>query len=120
MADDTQETVWDELTDELTDFAERLTAPGDAECLRCFLLRMINEFGCDGTYRWTIRWRDIRAAQPGGLLRQLELRGGCCDCEILLNVFPDYPPSVAPLPCAGVLRPGSSKPCDLRSLRRGT
>ncbi len=104
---------------ELADLAERLTEPGEIECLRCYLLRMINEFGCDGTHRWTVRWRDRRAAQPGGLLRQLQLRGGSgCDCEVLLNVFPDYPPSVGPLPCAGVSRVGSSKPCDLRALRR--
>ena len=101
---------------ELLELAEQLTAPGELECVRCFLLRMITEFGCDGSYRWTIRWRDARAAQPGGLLKQFALRGGCCDCEILLNVFPDYPPSVAPLPCAGVFRPGSARPCDLPSL----
>ena len=114
MADETSEDLWNELTD----LADRLTAPGESECLRCFLLRMITEFGCDGTYRWTVRWRDVRAAQPGGLLRQFELRGGCCDCEILLNIYPDYPPVAAPLPCAGVPRPGSTKPCDLGKLRK--
>jgi hypothetical protein len=114
MADDMSATV----ETELAQLAERLTAPGESECLRCFLLRMVTEFGCDGTYRWTIRWRDVRAAQPGGLLRQFELRGGCCDCEILLNVFPDYPPAIAPLPCAGVTRPGSARPCQLPSLRK--
>ncbi len=102
---------------ELAELAERLTAPGELECVRCFLLRMITEFGCDGSYRWTIRWRDTSAAQPGGLLAQFARKGGCCDCEILLNVFPDYPPSVAPLPCAGVLKPGSAKPCNLPFLR---
>ena len=103
---------------ELIDLAERLTAPGERECLRCYLLRMITEFGCDGSHRWTIRWRDLRAAQPGGLLRQLKMRGGCCcDCEVLMNVFPDYPETIEPLPCAGVAKPGSSRPCDLRGLR---
>lgn len=103
---------------ELADLAERLTAPGQHECLRCYLLRMVTEFGCDGTYRWTIRWRDLCASQPGGLLRQLELRGGCCDCEVLMNVYPDYPPAITPLPCSGVRRPGSSRPCDLGHLRK--
>ena len=102
---------------EIADLAERLTAPAEQECLRCYLLRMITEFGCDGTYRWTIRWRDLRAAQPRALIRQLELRGGRCDCEVLINVYPDYPPVDEPLPCAGVARPGSSRPCDLRRLR---
>jgi hypothetical protein len=103
---------------ELAELAERLTVPGELECIRCYLLRMVTEFGCDGTYRWTIRWRDVRAAQPRGLIRQLATRGGGCDCEILLNVFPDYPPAVAPLPCSGVSRPGSAKPCNLPSLRQ--
>lgn len=103
---------------ELAELAERLTGPATRECLRCYLLRMIIEFGCDGTYRWTIRWRDLRAGQPRGLLRQLGRRGGCCDCEVLMNVFPGYPPSVRPLPCAGVARPGSWRPCDLRGLSK--
>jgi uncharacterized protein DUF2695 len=114
MSDITPEAI----EQELSLLAGRLTEPGGAECLRCYLIRMVNEFGCDGTYRWTIRWRDVRAARPGSLLRRLELRGGCCDCEVLMNVFPDYPPADRPLPCAGVPRPGSAQPCQLRSLRR--
>jgi hypothetical protein len=114
MADDRSAAV----EAELAELAERLTAPGELECVRCYLLRMITEFGCDGSYRWAIRWRDVRSAQPAGLLGQFARQGGGCDCEILLNVFPDYPPSVAPLPCAGVLRPGSAKPCNLPSLRK--
>jgi hypothetical protein len=114
MADDISAGVWEELTE----LAQQLTAPGETECVRCYLLRMVTEFGCDGTYRWTIRWRDVRAAQPRGLLRQFELRGGCCDCEILFNVFPDYPDSATRLPCAGVPRPGSAKPCTLHPLRK--
>jgi len=107
-----------EVEAELADLADRLTAPESRECLRCYLLRMITEFGCDGTYRWTIRWRDLRAAQRGGMLRQLERRGGLCDCEVVLNVFPGYPETAGPLPCAGVGRPGSWRPCDLGQLRR--
>ncbi len=106
-----------ELELELADLAERLTSPGERECLRCYLLRLITEFGCDGTYRWTVRWGDVRAAQPRGLLRQLERRGGFCDCEVLMNAFPEYPASCA-LPCAGVSKPGSAKPCDLGALRK--
>ncbi len=112
MADDMAR----EVESEIADLAERLTAPGPDECLRCFLLRMITEFGCDGTYRWTIRWRDVRAAQPRGLLNQFGRRGGFCDCEVLMNEFPDYPHVSVALPCAGVARPGSWRPCDLRRL----
>src|SRR5262249_17477561 len=128
---------------ELADIEQRLTAPRLSECLRCYLLRMITEFGCDGTYRWTICWRDVcseqpgkqRAEQAGGqlpaddteqlrekhahrLLRRLADSGGFCDCEVLLNVYPDYPPGDAVLPCAGAPRPGSARPCNLRQLRK--
>jgi len=103
---------------EIANLADRLTAPGPDECLRCFLMRMITEFGCDGTYRWTIRWRDVRAAATRNLLNQLSRRGGFCDCEVLMNVFPDYPQVSVALPCAGMSRLSSWKPCDLRRLRK--
>jgi Protein of unknown function (DUF2695) len=95
-----------------------LTEPGDRECLRCYLLRMLSEFGCDGTHRWAGRWRDARAPQATGLLARLAELGGCCDCEAVLTVFPQYPSSRRLLPCAGQLQPGSAMPCDLRALRR--
>ena len=115
MADDMSR----EVETELADLAERLTAPARAECLRCFLLRMITEFGCDGTHRWTVRWRDLRAPRARGLVQRMQRRGGCCcDCEVIFNVFPDYPETDQVLPCAGVLRAGSAAPCDLRSLPR--
>jgi hypothetical protein len=111
--------VADAVEAELADLARQLTQPGEHECLRCFLLRMIGEFGCDGTYRWTVRWRDARAPRARGLVARIQRRGGYrCDCEVLLNVFPYYPPTGEPLPCAGVPRAGSAMPCDLGSLRR--
>jgi Protein of unknown function (DUF2695) len=110
--------IADEIEAELAQLSSLLTEPGERECLRCFLLRMINEFGCDGRHRWTVRWRDRRAPQANGLLRRLAELGGCCDCEVLLNVFPDYPRTDRPLPCAGQPQPGSAVPCNLRMLRR--
>ena len=115
------------MTDNIADAVEAdlialsgvLTEPGERECLRCFLLRMLNEFGCDGTHRWTIRWRDLRAPKARNLLGRLAKLGGCCcDCEVLLNVFPDYPESGGLLPCAGQSQPGSAAPCNLGTLRR--
>jgi uncharacterized protein DUF2695 len=104
---------------ELAVLSQHLTEPGERECLRCYLLRMISEFGCDGTHRWTIRWRDLRAPRARGLVRRLQERGGiCCDCEVVLNVFPDYPQDDQGLPCAGVVRAGSALPCDRRALRK--
>ena len=115
MADITPEAV--EI--ELVRMAERLTEPGEHECLRCFLMRMIREFGCDGTHRWTIHWRDLRAPRARGLVRRLAQRGGCCcDCEVISNVFPGYPETDEAVPCAGVPRTGSAVPCDPRSLRK--
>ena len=111
--------VADAVEAELADLSRQLTEPAERECLRCFLLRMISEFGCDGTHRWTVRWRNARAPRARGLVARLQRRGGCCcDCEVLINVFPDYPDTTELLPCAGVLRAGSAAPCDLRSLRR--
>jgi len=114
------------MTDNIADTVEAellalsgvLTEPAERECLRCFLLRMINEFGCDGSHRWAARWRDQRAPRAVGLLGRLAELGGCCDCEIMLNVFPSYPQGAGLLPCAGQPRAGSAVPCDLRVLRR--
>jgi hypothetical protein len=88
------------------------------ECLRCYLIRMVNEFGCDGTHRWAIRWRDDRAPRAHALLGRLDRMGGWCDCQALLSVFPHYPDVSQPLPCAGQPQAGSAAPCDLRVLPR--
>ena len=114
MTDDMAEIV----EAELRALAGALTEPDDRECLRCYLLRMISEFGCDGSVRWTVRWRDRRAPQASAMLRRLEQLGGCCDCEVVKNVFPQYPRVGRLLPCAGQPQPGSAVPCDLRVLRR--
>ena len=99
---------------ELSRLSRLLTEPGRRECLRCYLLRMLNEFGCDNTHRWTRRWRDARAPRARALIERLQRRGACCcDCEVIFNVFPDYPTASHTLPCAGVSRAGSTQPCDL-------
>jgi hypothetical protein len=99
--------------------AERHTAPDggaeprQGECLRCYLLRMLNGHGCDGTHRWTIRWRDTWAPGATTLLRKLARRGGCCcDCEVVFNVWRDYEEDAGNLPCAGV-PVGVTEPCRL-------
>ncbi len=102
----------------LARLAQHLTEPGERECLRCFLMRMIREFGCDGTHRWTIRWRELRAPRARGLVGRMQRRGGGCDCEVAFNVFPGYPETGSAAPCAGILRGGSAVPCDPRLLRK--
>jgi len=102
---------------ELIESSHRLTDPGQRECLRCYLVRMLNAFGCDNTHRWTAHWRDLRAPRAAGLLDRLAERGGaCCDCEVMFNVYPDYPETDQILPCAGVSRAGSTQPCKLRNV----
>jgi hypothetical protein len=112
------QSIVDKVEAEVTWLSRRLTEPGERECLRCFLLRMIDEFGCDGTHRWTERWRAERAPRARGLLRRLAQLGGCCDCEVVMNVYPDYPDTGHLLPCAGQPQTGSAGPCDLGTLRR--
>lgn len=65
--------------------AAELTAPRDEECVFCYVLRMLDSFGCDTTLRWAVRWRDLRMPRATGLERRLNARGGFCDCEIFLN-----------------------------------
>jgi len=98
---------------ELAELSQRLTEPGERECLRCYLMRMVTAFGCDNTHRWAARWRDLRAPRASALLDRLADLGGCCDCEVLFNVYPNYPEADQILPCAGVWRAGSTQPCKL-------
>ncbi|RZS37730.1 uncharacterized protein DUF2695 [Herbihabitans rhizosphaerae] len=93
---------------------ELLTAPRDRECLACYVERMVDEFGCDNTLRWAEHWRDASAPRATALRKRLNAGGGYCDCEVLLNVYPERLPSDVddPLtPCDGVSRRGSTKPC---------
>lgn len=112
------ESIADAVEAELIQLSKLLTEPGPRECLRCYLIRMLNEFGCNNTHRWTRQWRDSRAPRARSLIERLQRRGACCcDCEVIFNVFTDYPETGHPLPCAGVSRAGSTQPCDLRSRR---
>jgi hypothetical protein len=88
------------------------TAPGEHECLPCYVARMLAREGCDHSLRWAMRWRDGRAPRARALDRRLEDRGGFCDCEVLLNVYPDhFPQSATPAPCAGRVGGRATDPC---------
>lgn len=110
----------DQLAESLVgELSEVLTAPGDRECLLCYLVRMVEEFGCDNHLRWAGHWRDRNAPRATALADRLSARGGFCDCEVLMNVYPDLLPDEGPLPpCAGVSRRGSTKPCRAVPPRR--
>ena len=55
--------------------AERLTQPRAAECLVCYVARMLDDFGCDTTLRFA-RNRDQRARQATSLERRRGNMGG--------------------------------------------
>lgn len=97
---------------ELTDLSRDLTEPGERECLQCYLLRMLHEFGCNSTQRWVAHWRDLRAPRSRALGKRLAARGGFCDCEVILNVYPPDPDAGGLPHCAGVSRRGSTEPCS--------
>ena len=103
--------------------ARGLTEPRSGECLACYVLRMLDEFGCDTSLRFARNFRDQVARRATGLERRLGNMGGFCDCEIFLNgirlaphlrtydgngeeVAGEFRPA-----CAGVRR-GSTQPCD--------
>lgn len=102
-----------------------LVVPRPYECVACYVWRMLDEFGCNATPRWVRRWRDARAPRATALEQRLARRGGCCDCELFLNVWV-HPANVltsesgggiqtarsVPNLCHGV-RPGSAQPCGL-------
>lgn len=96
------------MENELTELSRGLTEPGERECLRCYILRMLAQFGCDNTLRWANQWQSLRAPRASALAKSLMRQGGYCDCEVILNVYPE---PEEPLPCAGVSRAGSTQPC---------
>lgn len=100
---------------------DQLTAPEDRECLACYVLRMLEEFGCDNKLRWASHWRDRCAPRATALERGLEDRGGFCDCEVAFNVYPELMllEEGQPRPaCLGVSRRGSTRPCRERARSR--
>ena len=112
----------DELEQQLSDLSTTLTTPEPAECVLCYVQRVLGAFGCDCTLRWARRWCDLRLPGATGLERRLESRGGYCDCEVFLNGWTlrdDLQvrdeagdlgwPTERP-PCAGA-GPRSSQPC---------
>ncbi len=99
--------------------SEELLAPRDGECLVCFVDRQLAEHGCNGTHRFALHFRDLRAPRATALARSLSEKGACCcDCEIFMNAY-ERVRGAAAEPCRGV-RQGSVQPCVLwRQQRRG-
>lgn len=68
-----------------------LTGVGEQECLYCYLVRMLEEFGCAGeNHQWTRRWIAAQPRPANWVLGWVKRNGGiCCDCEVVMNVFRD-------------------------------
>ena len=64
-----------------------MTTPRDGECLLCFMVRQLDELGCDTTLRFAQRYRDLRVPRATALERRLEQVGGFCDCEVFMNGY---------------------------------
>jgi hypothetical protein len=70
------------------ELAEHWTGPHPAECLYCYLSRVLDEFGCRGSHEWTQRWCDAQSFDTGWVLPWVQREGGCCcDCEVVMNVW---------------------------------
>jgi len=62
--------------------SDALTEPRPDECPLCYVERMLDAFGCDGTLRWTRRWRDRVRPRATGLERRLQIVGVLCDGQL--------------------------------------
>lgn len=102
-----------------------LPQPADHECLPCFLYRMAKDHPCDETLRMLRHYRDSVAPRATAVERKVQLLGGYCDCEVLMNTVRPASTETARLldeaadiVCHGVRR-GSIQPCEQWLMRRG-
>src|SRR5690606_26935694 len=86
----------DMTTTPISEIAERIVheiastvmKPSEGECLVCFVSRQLDDFGCDGTHRFALHYRDSVAPRATALLARLSAAGACCcDCEMFLNAY---------------------------------
>jgi hypothetical protein len=116
-----------ELERELKVTSIEIMTPRPAECLHCYVYRML-EFGCRGL-RWAVRYRDMKAPRATALHHRLMSKGAGCDCEIFMNGWTlryehqlwdpesqeyEYPEE---LPACRGVRAGSIQPCGLWMVR---
>jgi Protein of unknown function (DUF2695) len=96
--------IGDEAEQFLASLAQAQSGPEPHECLRCFLRRAVSRRGCDGGFGSVRRWQLANPGAPPDLIDQLEIQGGGCDCEVVLNVFRDeiVPPTRPLADCPSV------------------
>src|SRR5690606_18557138 len=62
--------------------ASQAPTPGAAECLVCYVDRLLEQHGCDNTHRFTEQYRIASAPRHTALVKRLARMGACCcDCE---------------------------------------
>lgn len=96
--------------------------PLEAECLACFVHRMVRDQRCTEALRWVEHFRRLRARRATALMRRLMARGASCDCNVVSVVWLPHhglwvwddsgqlaPPTELPA-CMGV-RPNSTQAC---------
>ena len=75
------------MSTEPTDPSPLAAAVRPGECLGCYLVRMIEAYGCRG-HGFTKSWIAAQQPRPPRLLTWLKRNGGCCcDCEVIYNVL---------------------------------
>ncbi|MFI7588982.1 DUF2695 domain-containing protein [Spongisporangium articulatum] len=102
--------------DYLRQLSHELLGSPRPECLACYVFRMVNEFGCDHTRRFTGHWRQTRARHATGLERRLDGAGAFCDCRLFRNGWRlDAPRAVhrGERPACPGVGPRSAQPCAL-------
>lgn len=88
----TPRATWTALAAQSADALAHLPGPRGDECLACFLRRALERQPCTGRLSLTHDWQWAqrrRGLRTGGLTAYLKRNGGYCDCEVLLNVYPD-------------------------------
>lgn len=92
-----------------------ITKPREAECLCCYVVRQLDEFGCDNHLRHALHYRDVVAPRAKSLAKSLGQIGGYCDCEIFMNGYrlkgAELEDASAALPPCKGAHSGSLQPC---------
>lgn len=73
------------VADEVEHYLQALhtVEPQERECLVCFLLRVLDDFGCDSSFTWARRFRDLRSPTATGLEKRFGTQLVLCDCLIV-------------------------------------